>query len=100
MGAWSVSFYPQVVLNCERQSVVGLSLDYQLLNFVGFCFYFAFNAILFWNPLVKDEYGGKFWTCECCEAERCRFQWPRKSHHSNNVAPNLHLLGLPSLGSV
>lgn len=54
--AWSVSFYPQVVLNCERQSVVGLSLDYQLLNFVGFCFYFAFNAILFWNPLVKDEY--------------------------------------------
>jgi len=54
--AWSASFYPQVVLNCKRRSVIGLSFDYQLLNLVGFCFYFAFNALLFWNPRVKEEY--------------------------------------------
>ena len=33
--AWSVSFYPQAVLNWERRSVVGLSLDFTALNVVG-----------------------------------------------------------------
>jgi hypothetical protein len=31
-SAWSLSFYPQVWYNYQRQSVVGLSFDYQLLN--------------------------------------------------------------------
>lgn len=54
--AWSVSFYPQVVQNFQRRSVVGLSVDYQLLNLGGFSSYFAFNAALYWNTHVKDEY--------------------------------------------
>lgn len=34
--AWSISFYPQAYLNYRRKSVVGLSLDFQLLNLLGF----------------------------------------------------------------
>ncbi|KAH9150089.1 hypothetical protein AeRB84_007013 [Aphanomyces euteiches] len=40
---WSVSFYPQVLLNHRRKSVVGLSLDFLLLNFVGFLSYTVYN---------------------------------------------------------
>lgn len=34
-AAWSISFYPQVWLNWGRKSVVGLSLDFQVLNMLG-----------------------------------------------------------------
>ncbi|CAE7558865.1 unnamed protein product [Symbiodinium pilosum] len=54
--AWSVSFYPQVFLNIRRQSVVGLSLDYQILNAFGFACYFLFNALLFWSPGIRASY--------------------------------------------
>eukprot|EP00931_Biecheleriopsis_adriatica_P003538 TRINITY_DN105339_c0_g1_i1.p1 TRINITY_DN105339_c0_g1~~TRINITY_DN105339_c0_g1_i1.p1 ORF type:complete len:306 (+),score=47.34 TRINITY_DN105339_c0_g1_i1:25-918(+) len=54
--AWSVSFYPQVFLNWKRRSVTGLSLEYQLLNVVGFAFYFVFNASLFWSPGIRAAY--------------------------------------------
>jgi cystinosin len=37
--AWSSSFYPQVHLNVKRRSVVGLSLDFVLLNVTGFTTY-------------------------------------------------------------
>lgn len=53
---WSVSFYPQVVQNCYRRSVVGLSLDFQLLNFVGFLCYFVYNGALYWSKDVQREY--------------------------------------------
>lgn len=55
-AAWTVSFYPQLFLNCQRRSVVGLSMEYQMFNLVGFSFYFAFNALLYWDPHVKQEY--------------------------------------------
>jgi len=54
---WSVSFYPQVEQNWRRRSVVGLSLDFQLLNLVGFLCYFIFNAALLYSPGMKQEYG-------------------------------------------
>uniref|UniRef100_A0A7S2F7M0 Cystinosin n=1 Tax=Alexandrium andersonii TaxID=327968 RepID=A0A7S2F7M0_9DINO len=54
--AWSVSFYPQIVLNFARRSVVGLSVEYTVLNLLGFLFYFLFNAVLFWDVHVQDEY--------------------------------------------
>lgn len=54
--AWSVSFYPQLVQNIQTRSVKGLSLEYQLLNLLGFGFYFVFNAAQFWDPTVQAEY--------------------------------------------
>ncbi|KAI3430823.1 hypothetical protein D9Q98_009234 [Chlorella vulgaris] len=53
---WSISFYPQAYLNYRRKSVVGLSLDFQLLNLLGFGCYAVYNAALFWDPLVRREY--------------------------------------------
>jgi len=53
---WSCSFYPQIVRNFRERSVVGLSIEYQLLNFVAFGCYFIFNAALFWDPTVQKEY--------------------------------------------
>ncbi|CAK9006907.1 unnamed protein product [Durusdinium trenchii] len=54
--AWSVSFYPQVVLNFRRKSVAGLSLDYQILNAFGFGCYFLFNAMFFYDSGIRAAY--------------------------------------------
>lgn len=54
--AWSVSFYPQVVLNWRRRSVFGLSFDYQLLNLVGFGCYAIFNVTTFFHTQIRSEY--------------------------------------------
>jgi len=54
--AWSVSFYPQVILNFRRKSVVGLNFDFLALNLAGFLCYAAYNIGLFWIPTVKDEF--------------------------------------------
>lgn len=55
-AAWSISFYPQVWLNFRRRSVVGLSLDFQILNMVGFVCYAAYNSALYWSPVVRRQY--------------------------------------------
>lgn len=51
--AWSASFYPQIVSNFQRKSVVGLSFDFTSLNLVGFTLYSIFNAGLYWNSYIK-----------------------------------------------
>lgn len=54
--AWSLSFYPQVLLNYKRQSVVGYSLDYLSLNVVGFVGYSVFNCAFYFSTSVQHEY--------------------------------------------
>ncbi|XP_043946638.1 cystinosin [Protopterus annectens] len=54
--AWSISFYPQVIENWRRKSVVGLSFDFLALNLTGFIAYSVFNVGLFWVPYIKDEF--------------------------------------------
>ena len=60
--AWSVSFWPQVFLNCRRRSVEGLSLDFELYNMLGFTCYSAYNAAMLWSPSIiaafKAQHGG------------------------------------------
>lgn len=53
---WSVSFYPQVVLNYTRKSVVGLSLDYTALNLLGFTCYTIFNCAFYYSENVQQQY--------------------------------------------
>lgn len=53
---WSLSFYPQLVLNYFRRDVEGLSVDFQLLNAVGFGCYSLYNALLFWSPPIRQAY--------------------------------------------
>lgn len=54
--AWSVSFYPQVMINFKRQSTVGLSPDFCVLNVLGFACYAAYNASFFWSSTIQDAY--------------------------------------------
>ncbi|XP_078536070.1 cystinosin isoform X2 [Lissotriton helveticus] len=54
--AWSISFYPQVIENWRRKSVVGLSFDYLALNMTGFIAYSVFNVGLGWVAFVKEQF--------------------------------------------
>ena len=53
---WSLSFYPQFLLNWRTKSVVGLSLDYASLNLMGFMGYSIFNVAFFFDPGVQEQY--------------------------------------------
>lgn len=55
-AAWSISFYPQVILNFRRQSVVGLSFDFLALNIIGHSMYGVFNISLYFFKYFQDEY--------------------------------------------
>lgn len=57
--AWSVSFYPQVILNIRRKSVIGLNFDFLAYNLTGFFAYGVFNVTLFWVEPIMDEYKAK-----------------------------------------
>ena len=55
-ACWSMSFWPQTILNWKRKSVVGLSFDFVVLNEVGFLCYALFNCVLFFNASAKRDY--------------------------------------------
>eukprot|EP01104_Vermistella_antarctica_P006371 TRINITY_DN17077_c0_g1_i1.p1 TRINITY_DN17077_c0_g1~~TRINITY_DN17077_c0_g1_i1.p1 ORF type:complete len:288 (+),score=45.46 TRINITY_DN17077_c0_g1_i1:145-1008(+) len=57
--AWSLSFYPQVVLNWYRKSVIGYSLDYATYNILGFSCYAIFNVALYYVGSIQNEYLAK-----------------------------------------
>ncbi|XP_047402304.1 cystinosin isoform X2 [Sciurus carolinensis] len=54
--AWSISFYPQVIKNWRRKSVIGLSFDFVALNLMGFVAYSVFNIGLLWVPYIKEQF--------------------------------------------
>ncbi|XP_053424410.1 cystinosin isoform X1 [Nycticebus coucang] len=54
--AWSISFYPQVIMNWRRKSVIGLSFDFLALNLTGFVAYSVFNIGLLWVPYIKEQF--------------------------------------------
>ncbi|CAD5212682.1 unnamed protein product [Bursaphelenchus okinawaensis] len=54
--AWSLSFYPQAILNFQRKSVVGFNFDYGLLNVIGFFCYSVYNCALYFVPYVQELY--------------------------------------------
>jgi len=52
--SWSLSFYPQLLLNFHRGTTVGLSPDYALYNVIGFACYSVFTCSLRWSdPIIK-----------------------------------------------
>ncbi|KAK3071566.1 hypothetical protein LTR53_008374, partial [Teratosphaeriaceae sp. CCFEE 6253] len=54
--AWSLSFYPQPLLNYRRRTTQGLTPDFPLLNVFGFsCYTVSTAAFLYW-PVVKQQY--------------------------------------------
>ncbi len=57
---WSVSFYPQIILNYKRKNTTGLSPDFSILNVVGFTCYSIYVCFLFWNSSVRNQYQQRF----------------------------------------
>ncbi|ORY97579.1 PQ loop repeat-domain-containing protein [Syncephalastrum racemosum] len=54
--AWSISFYPQAILNWRRKSVQGLSIDFLYYNVFGFLCYSVFNLAFFTSKEIQREY--------------------------------------------
>lgn len=58
--SWSCSFYPQVILNYKRKSVVGLNFDFLVLNMTKHSSYLIYNAALFFSSVLQKQYHEKY----------------------------------------
>ncbi|BGP16587.1 hypothetical protein JCM10213v2_004589 [Rhodosporidiobolus nylandii] len=83
-SAWSLSFYPQFILNWRRKSVTGLSIDFLALNPLGFACYTVFNVALFASPVVRRQYADRH------DGHYPQVQW-------NDLAFSIHALLLSSI---
>ncbi|KAK5113642.1 hypothetical protein LTR62_003269 [Meristemomyces frigidus] len=54
--AWSLSFYPQPLLNYQRRTTSGLTPDFPLLNVLGFTCYTVSTAVFLYSPVVREQY--------------------------------------------
>lgn len=54
--AWSASFYPQAFLNYSRKTTRGLSVDFCVLNVLGYICYTIYTTNFYWNENVIGEY--------------------------------------------
>ncbi|KAF4385821.1 hypothetical protein F8388_010377 [Cannabis sativa] len=54
---WSLCFYPQVILNFRRKSVVGLNFDFIVLNLTKHTSYLIYNATLYFSSTYFQKYG-------------------------------------------
>ncbi|KAK1924118.1 putative L-cystine transporter [Papiliotrema laurentii] len=54
--AWSVSFYPQLILNHRRKRTTGLSADFIIINPVGFLALTIWNWGVYFSPLAQKQY--------------------------------------------
>ncbi|XP_048633442.1 cystinosin homolog isoform X1 [Brassica napus] len=54
--SWSISFYPQLILNFRRKSVVGLNFDFVLLNLTKHSSYMIYNVCLYFSPIIQKQY--------------------------------------------
>ncbi|KAK7267017.1 hypothetical protein RIF29_19681 [Crotalaria pallida] len=57
---WSISFYPQVILNFRRKSVVGLNFDFVVMNLTKHSSYLIYNASLYFSLAVQKQYKDKY----------------------------------------
>lgn len=53
---WTISCYPQPILNYRRKTTRGFSIDFALLNVLGLISYAVHNVTLYWAPLVREQY--------------------------------------------
>ncbi|KAF2399710.1 L-cystine transporter-like protein [Trichodelitschia bisporula] len=53
---WSVSFYPQPLLNFRRRSTHGLAIDFPTLNVLGFGAYSITTLAFFYSPTIRSQY--------------------------------------------
>lgn len=54
--AWSLSFYPQPLRCWKRRSTRGITVDFPLLNIVGFTSYLISTATFFFSDTIRRQY--------------------------------------------
>lgn len=54
--AWTISFFPQAILNIQRQTTQGLLPDFPLLNVFGFSCYSFSTALFLFSPEIRSQY--------------------------------------------
>ncbi|RMY77434.1 hypothetical protein D0863_01316 [Hortaea werneckii] len=57
--AWSISFYPQPILNVQRKTTQGLTPDFPLLNIEGFACYSITQAVFLYSPVIRRQYADR-----------------------------------------
>lgn len=57
--AWSLSFYPQPLLNLSRQSTSGTTIDFPAINILGFLAYFISNVAFKYSPVIREQYAAR-----------------------------------------
>lgn len=58
-ACWSLSFYPQPLLNYKRRSTDGLAVDFSLLNLLGFLSYTTSCAAFLYSPTIRAQYANR-----------------------------------------
>jgi cystinosin len=53
---WSLSFYPQPILNFRRSSTTGTTIDFPAINVLGFVAYFVYNTTFLYSSQIRKEY--------------------------------------------
>lgn len=54
--SWSISFYPQPILNWRRRSTSGFTLDFAVLNVLGFACYSISTAAFLFSASIRRQY--------------------------------------------
>jgi len=54
--SWSLSFYPQPLLNFRRKSTSGTTIDFPVINILGFLAYFTSNVVFLYSPVIREQY--------------------------------------------
>ncbi|KAF1984190.1 hypothetical protein K402DRAFT_395857 [Aulographum hederae CBS 113979] len=56
---WSLSFYPQPLLNFRRRSTHGTSIDFPTLNVLGFVAYTISTGAFLYSSTIRNQYAAK-----------------------------------------
>lgn len=59
MICWTLSFYPQVILNIRRRSTVGVNVSHPTINALGFIAYSISTTAIYFSPLIRAQYAAR-----------------------------------------
>lgn len=57
--SWSLSFYPQPILNWRRRATTGTTIDFPVINILGFVFYLISTTLLFTSSTIRAQYAAR-----------------------------------------
>jgi cystinosin len=56
---WSLSFYPQPILNWQRRSTQGFTIDFPTLNVLGFFCYSTSTCFFLYSSTIRQQYAAR-----------------------------------------